>query len=195
MTTHKGLFIVFEGIDRSGKTTLSHLLYDHLISNSISLNDVKLIRFPDRTNHTGVLINQVLTGNKDISKETIHLLFSANRWENARYIQTLLDEGRIVICDRYSDSGIVYSIAKGLDEDWCRKSDEGLPRPDFIFFIDVDPSVTETRSEYGNEIFENREFQNKVYDTYKRSIGPNWIVLDGTKNQYDLLKDVLHKIG
>lgn len=185
----KGLFIVFEGIDRSGKTTLSKRLVEYI--SKINPNCI-LIRFPCRTNITGVIINSVLTNKLDIPDETIHLLFSANRWEESNKIQRFLHNGGIVICDRYYDSGICYSIAKGLDEDWCKQSDKGLPEPDFKFFIDIEPIGVTSRSGYGDEKYETIEFQKKVYETYKKNIiKDDWILLDGTKTIDELFQTII----
>jgi thymidylate kinase len=50
-----------------------------------------------------------------------------------------LDEGKHVILDRYVFSGVAYSAAKGLDLDWCLACDRGLPKPDLLFFIQIEP--------------------------------------------------------
>lgn len=73
-----GKFIVFEGLDRSGKTTASKLIYDKISSQ----RPAELISFPNRTSLIGKLINDYLT-NKTVTlpPQAIHLLFSANRWE------------------------------------------------------------------------------------------------------------------
>ena len=70
--------------------------------------------------------------------QTIHLLFSANRWESSNEIVTLMEAGKDVICDRYVYSGVAYSSAKGLDFEWCYSSDKGLPKPDLVIFLDID---------------------------------------------------------
>lgn len=73
-TKKRGAFIVFEGIDRCGKSTQSELL-------GKSLANAENVRFPDRTSCIGTLINSYLSSASDMSDQTIHLLFSANRWE------------------------------------------------------------------------------------------------------------------
>lgn len=66
----------------------------------------------DRTTPTGQMINGYLTGNAQQDDHSIHLLFSANRWEAISNILKSIDEGVTVIIDRYSFSGAVYSAAK-----------------------------------------------------------------------------------
>lgn len=72
----RGKFIVFEGLDRSGKSTLSRLLKDQLGKEA----KVELIAFPNRQTEMGKTINKFLTSQMNLSHEAIHLLFSANRW-------------------------------------------------------------------------------------------------------------------
>ena len=75
----RGTFIVFEGCDRSGKTTVGKKLVDFL--NDKKLEKAKFMRFPDRTTEVGSAINDYLKGQKELDDHVIHLLFSANRWE------------------------------------------------------------------------------------------------------------------
>ena len=72
----RGKFIVFEGLDRSGKTTASRHLAQLLEKSS----PVKLISFPNRTSPIGKLINDYLSKGISLEPKLLHLLFSANRW-------------------------------------------------------------------------------------------------------------------
>ena len=74
----RGTFIVFEGCDRSGKSTACKRLVDFLNEKN---EKAKLMRFPDRTTEVGSAINGYLKGQKELDDHVIHLLFSANRWE------------------------------------------------------------------------------------------------------------------
>lgn len=79
MTANRGLLISVEGCDRGGKTTQCKLLIDWLQSQrGIKCEYVK---FPERSTEIGKVINEYLTGNSQLNDETIHLLFSVNRWE------------------------------------------------------------------------------------------------------------------
>lgn len=72
------------------------------------------INFPDRSTKSGHLINEFLTNKQDFSSETIHLLFTINRWEAKSKMESLLNAGTTLIVDRYSYSGVAYSAAKGI---------------------------------------------------------------------------------
>jgi dTMP kinase len=138
----RGALIVLEGLDRCGKTTQTAMLQQRLG------NDAVLLRFPNRATATGQLIDQYLQSSNDLDDRSIHLLFSANRWEACDEICRLLACGRTVICDRYAYSGVAFSSAKGLDMEWCKAPDRGLPAPDCVLFLDVSQDEAERRGGY-----------------------------------------------
>lgn len=156
--SNKYFLIALEGLDCSGKSTLSNLLLERL-KPSI------LIGFPDRNTPTGNLINKFLKKEANICAEELHLLFSANRYEKMQFIKDNLKNSNI-ICDRYSLSGIIYSMAKGLNYDWCKIVESLLPKPDFTFFLDINAENTSKRRNFGSEAHDKIEFQNKIYDLY-----------------------------
>lgn len=55
------------------------------------------------------------------------------------------------VCCRYSYSDIAYSIAKGLDFEWCKNPDKGLPKPDLVIYLNIDSDTASNRSEYGEK--------------------------------------------
>ena len=72
---------------------------------------------------------------------------------------------------RYSYSGIAYSAAKGLDLDWCKGCDRGLPTPDLVFYFSLHPQIAAGRGEYGAERYENVEFQERVASVFGEILG------------------------
>lgn len=142
----RGAFIVFEGVDRCGKTTQVGLLVKHLVSLGVA---AAAMRFPDRTTLVGDLINQYLQSKSELDDRAVHLLFSANRWEVAPTLEkNLLEDGKTVICDRYAYSGVAFSSAKeslSSHLDWCQACDIGLPAPDAVIFLDLSQEEAETR--------------------------------------------------
>ncbi|KAK7707846.1 Thymidylate kinase [Diaporthe eres] len=158
----RGSFVVLEGLDRSGKTTQVKLLQSRLIEAG---RRVQLMRFPDRTTPTGQIINQYLSSSATLPDQSIHLLFTANRWEAAPTIAALLAQGVTVVCDRYYYSGMVYSAAKGnpsLGLGWARAPEAGLPRPDAVVFLDLDEEKARERGGFGEERYETAEMQRRV---------------------------------
>lgn len=176
------MFVVIEGLDGTGKTTLAAALVDHLASER-----PLAIRFPDRSTPTGKIIDAHLRGKGvKISDQEIHRLMSANRWERAADIQAAIRDDIPVICDRYSYSGAAYSMAKGLKLAWCRMADQGLPEPDLVLFLDMDdPRML------GTEIYEKVEFQERVRAAYKRIRDDRWVTLDGSQSRDAVLAAAL----
>lgn len=161
----RGLLILIEGLDRTGKTTQTSLLLEKLQP------DAELIKFPDRTTPIGQLINKYLTEkNFELPDQAAHLLFSANRWELSHKLETLLLEGKHVILDRYVYSGIAYSVAKGIDGmdlEWCLQPDKGLIKPDLLFFLsNGDSMASSSRKGFGEERYETLQFQDRVKDQF-----------------------------
>ena len=74
-----------------------------------------------------------------MSNEAVHLLFSANRWEKIKEIEETLKNGTNIICDRYWYSGVAYSVAKGMDFEWCLAADKGLHQPDLVIYLKAEP--------------------------------------------------------
>lgn len=179
MADPSGLLIVFEGLDKSGKTTQARLLQQYLESRGMP---VALLAFPDRSTPIGGLIDEFLQKRVPLDDHAIHLLFSANRWELAGRMKTLLRDGYFVIVDRYFFSGIAYTMAKNTcDEIWCQWPDVGLPRPDVIFYLDCEIEESGGRRGFGGEIYETATFQGRVKKAYHDMISTqvhfNWQVV------------------
>lgn len=111
----------------------------------------KYINFPDRTTETGKLINAYLVNKKEFNDEAIHLLFTLNRWEASSNIEKLVREGYTLIVDRYAYSGVAFSAAKGLDLDWCKAPETGLPKPDLVLLLTMSAAAISKRGGFGNE--------------------------------------------
>ncbi|GAA6004722.1 hypothetical protein JCM10207_000993 [Rhodosporidiobolus poonsookiae] len=195
-TKRRGAFIVFEGLDRSGKSTQVARLVD-----SLNARGVKAVaaRFPDRTLTTGKMIDSYLSQKADLDDRAIHLLFSANRWERANQIMDDLNNGVTVVCDRYAFSGIAFSVIKGLSWTWCQSPDVGLPQPDLVLFLSISPSSASARGGFGQERYETSEVQTRVGKVFERlgeSVTPGvWSVVDADRTVEEVEKDVAQRVG
>ena len=189
--TKRGLFLVFEGLDRSGKSTQSARLAQFLEKSSLQ---VKKICFPNRETAIGSTINGYLQKKADLSDQAIHLLFSANRWEVSVDVEKWLASGTHIVCDRYAFSGVAYSAAKGLDFGWCQQPDVGLPAPDKVFYLNVSQELAAQRSGFGEERYEKAEFQTKVGEQFEKFKGDKfWQVLDAGR-EMDELENEIRKV-
>lgn len=182
----RGAFICLEGIDRSGKTTQSLLLDEYLRKNRDI--DSGLFRFPNRTTETGKLINAYLEGKTHLDGKAMHLLFSANRWECWPTIFMALSHGSTLIVDRYSFSGIAYTMASRrasfITLDWCCAPEEGLPAPDVVIYLKISPEKALARGTTG-EKYETSEYLEraaKIYEERLMGLGtPDWRVVDADR--------------
>ncbi|CAG9863354.1 unnamed protein product [Phyllotreta striolata] len=175
----RGALIVVEGVDRSGKSTQCKKLVEALEQANFP---AKLMTFPDRTTLTGKLIDDYLK-NKDckLNDQAIHLLFSANRWENVEKMKSLINCGVTLVIDRYSYSGIAFSaVKKVMNLDWCKQPENGLPKPDLVFLLTISLEEMLTRPGFGNERYENMSFQNNVANMYNSlcSDKDNWVKIN-----------------
>lgn len=89
-TATRGALIVFEGLDRSGKSTQCNILNHYLLFHLPT--EVEVVRFPNRSTAIGKLIHSYLCEGHSHGDHTIHLLFSANRGEQARYIKERIEQ-------------------------------------------------------------------------------------------------------
>jgi dTMP kinase len=111
------------------------------------------------------MIDSYLRGISQLDDHSIHLLFSANRWELADSIEKDVNSGFTVIIDRYSYSGAVYSAAKenpNLSLEWAWLPEVGLPRPDICLFLSVSPEEAARRGGFGVERYETNSMQQRV---------------------------------
>jgi len=138
------MFISLEGIDGSGKTTQAKLLARSLGRGAL------LVREPGGT-ELGERIREVLKapGPALDPMAELHLFLAARAQLVAEVIRPALEDGRVVICDRYSDSSVAYQgVARGLGRDrvaeLCDLATGGL-WPDLTLLFRVDPEVAAGR--------------------------------------------------
>tara|TARA_B100001142_G_C14336625_1_gene656172 strand:- start:2515 stop:3111 length:597 start_codon:yes stop_codon:yes gene_type:complete len=194
------LFIVFEGIDGSGKTTQVELLSQKLTS--IKKPNI-IVREPGGTS-IGEAIRKELKNNPDLDPVTQLLLFSACRTQLIKeVINPNLKNNQIVISDRYVFSTIAYQgYADGLDtgviQNLINISTEGLI-PDLVIFIDTPIETAKAR----RETEAGDHFDNKPLDYYKRirdgylsisSTVSNWVTIYGTDDPQEISKLIWQKI-
>eukprot|EP00808_Paulinella_micropora_P010753 g57237.t1 len=173
----RGLFVLFEGLDRTGKSTQVKMLTEYLQTKG---EKAVTMRFPDRETEIGKMINAYLTCKAETDDHAIHLLFAANRWEKSASMVALLEKGTSLVVDRYSYSGVAFSAAKGLDSRWCFSPEVGLPSPDLVLFLQMPLAEAAKRGGYGEERYEAKEIQQKVADQFEVLRQPEWKVVDAS---------------
>lgn len=99
-----------------------------------------------------------------------------------------LEAGTTLVLDRYAFSGVAFSSVKpGMDAEWCRAADIGLPAPDIVFFMDMPVERAKQRGGFGEERYEKEEFQRKVRGAFSKLMDESWHVIDADRD-----RDVIH---
>ncbi|MGL9718029.1 MAG: dTMP kinase [Wolbachia sp.] len=158
------MFITFEGIDGSGKTTQSELLANHF-KQIRGENNVILTREPGGTDFAEKVREILLKDDVDPISEL--LLLISMRYEHVKkLILPAIKKGKIVICDRFIDSTIAYQgYGLGVDLKLIEDLHElvKIKRPDITFILDIDVQVGLSRAKDKNKYEEmNINFYDKV---------------------------------
>jgi dTMP kinase len=195
-----GLFITVEGIDGSGKSTQIDLMKDYIQGKGF---DVVLTREPGGTKISEKIRAIILDlENSEMGAITEMLLYAAARAQLvSEIIKPAIENGKIVICDRFIDSSYVYQgFGRGIDLDIIKNvNDEAMGGivPNITFFFDVNPEIALKRriSATGMDRIEKEkmEFHFRVYSGYKKlaSLYPQRIkLIDGSKSVEEVFCDV-----
>lgn len=197
--TSKGLFISFEGIDGSGKSTQARRLADHLTANG---REVVLTREPGGSPGAEEIRALVLQGEPDRwSAETELLLFTAARRDHLeRTIRPALGEGKVVICDRFADSSRMYQgLRGGMRERVDALHDLMIGvEPDLTVLIDMDPSAGLSRAKARatvEERFEDfgislQEQMREGFLALSREYADRFTVIDGNRDMDAVALDI-----
>ena len=169
----KGLFITIEGNDGSGKSTVIQSLKEQLAKLNVN---VCYTREPGGS-YVAEKIREVILDNDNIvmDDKTEALLYAASRRQHLKEtVFPALEEGKIVVCDRFIDSSLTYQgIARGLGVDEVFNMNmfatEGF-MPHLTIYLLVDPKVGLERKSHQKELdrleHEKLEFHEKVYNGY-----------------------------
>ena len=139
----KGHFITLEGGEGSGKSTLIRSLYSALTKRGLSALQTHA---PGGTTLGKTLRKLLLTSKENIAKTSELFLFLADRAQHVKeVIEPALEQGKIVLCDRFSDSTIAYQGGpRGFEmqkvEELCQFASGGL-EPDLTLYLDIDPVI------------------------------------------------------
>lgn len=162
----KSKIIVIEGLDGSGKATQTKILADMLTEKGYK---VKKLEFPDYSNPSSSLVKMYLGGDfgsnpSDVNAYAASAFYAVDRV--ASYLQfwkTDYEEGTVILSDRYATSNIIYQMSKVEDSqrdafiEWqsdFEYSKLGIPKPDAVIYLDVEPEVSQKLMEkrYGGDM-------------------------------------------
>jgi len=145
---YKGLLISFEGIDGSGKSTQATMLFHRLLKEGFN---ALLVREPGGTSISEKIRDMLLDiRHQNMASTTELLLYAASRAQLVdEKIKPNLEDGVIVICDRYTDSTLAYQgYGREINHEFIRNLNALATQeiyPDLTFIVDVDLSVAHAR--------------------------------------------------
>jgi dTMP kinase len=180
----KGIFICIEGLDGCGKTTQAKLLAKKLRKSHNAIYTAE----PSRGKIGTFIRKRCLYGEKRLSTVVEALLFAADRVEHVENeVLPALQQGRLVISDRYVYSSLAYQGAAGLSIEWIEQINEHTLKPDLAVFIDVDPKIVMRRLKPERSVMENMETQRKVRDVYLKFVAKGDLVrIDGNRTKTEV---------
>lgn len=183
-----------EGIDGSGKTSVGAEVASRLVAMDINAG----FTFEPSDLPVGRLLREVLKGEFTTGAHTHALLFAADREEHLReVIIPALEQGSVMICDRYVYASMAYQGAREVDPDEIWRMNNALPhfrRPDITLLLDVPPDISLTRTHHREsaDIFETPEYLSKVRDLYLEMVEDhNIIIVDASASFEDVVDSVL----
>jgi dTMP kinase len=189
--------IVFEGIDGSGKTSLSRMLHERLLAGG---TQATWLREPTDS-PLGRRIRRLAQDKDAISiTEELELFIADRRWDVATNILPALRSGTTVVMDRYYYSNACYQGARGLDRESILRANRGFaPEPGIVFIIDVDVELALARIHLARDgvarLFEKKDFLEKVRANYLELRGPNLVKIDGNPALDAVMGEVLRRYG
>lgn len=199
----KGLLVVFEGVNGAGKSTIIENIVLYYKDLGIPHS---LYKFPNRDGPIGEKIDKYLKGEISIpSKYDVLDLFSRDRRDVCSRIKQDIEEGKIVICDRYTFSAIAYHIPPNIMDARVIKKycsvigyfDKDMPMPDISFLVKGD--FLRDRSILNKEIFHYVDGrQRELHDLFRTIIGQYQTIQIELRNrrnrQYFIAMDAITEI-
>ena len=190
-----GKIIVLEGIDKSGKTTQSKLLVDHVTSTTSS--KAVQMNFPNYSTLSGIEIHRHLKGQTHYNPHALHVLFTLNRYEEKPVIERLLDEGSIIVMNRYYQSNIIYGLADGITRhEWLESLDGEMPQANLIIILDISVEESMSRNSNPDVNEQDKNYLRKVRSYFiKYANAYGWKIVDANNKSKEEIHGEVTKIA
>jgi len=170
----KGLFIVLEGIDGSGKDT--HLKF---IAKELREHGYAVVETAEPSmDRVGTFLKRYASRNEArLPAESEALLYASDRFDHVKnVIAPALRRDQIVISARYYYSSMAYQGAVGVDLDWIREMNRFALKPDLAVLLDILPEYSLHRLKRRRSIYEDSDYLRKVRDIYIRLVDEGELV-------------------
>jgi len=170
----KGLFIVLEGIDGSGKDTHIKFLAKELRELGYAVVETAE---PSRDRVGTFLQRYAKRKEERLPAESEALLYASDRFDHVKnVIKPALRRDQIVISARYYYSSMAYQGAVGVDLDWIREMNRFALKPDLAVLLDILPEYSLHRLKRRRSIYEDSDYLRKVRDIYIRLVNEGELV-------------------
>jgi len=188
--TKRGTFICIEGIDGSGKTTQARRLVSSLCLKGF---DAVYTTEPSSGKVGSLIRRSVLDRKKRLPIALEALLFAADRVDHLEIeIKPALENGKVVVCDRYVYSTLAYQGAADLDLKWIELINRFALIPDSALFLDVPPNIMVERLKRKRSVMETLKNQQRVREVYMKMVQEQRLTLvDGDKPIREVAKNIL----
>jgi dTMP kinase len=191
MVLQKGVLIVFEGIDGSGKSTQAEILLKRLQEEDL---DVVYFREPSKGKWGRKIKKKALHPDSITPEEELDLFLEDRRENVEKNLKPALEKKKVVILDRYYYSTIAYQGAKGIDEELiARMNEEFVVEPDLVFIFDIDPQKGLERIENRKKkdtLFEREDYLVKVREIFRGFKGEKFVHIDALKSKQEISKEI-----
>lgn len=188
---NRGVLIVLEGIDGSGKTTQARMLLDKLQQRGVK---ALYLQEPSESKW-GKEIKKKAAVKDSLSPEEELELFLKDRKENVeKNIKPALEKNKVVILDRYYFSTMAYQGAKGIDLQLIRKrNEEIIVQPDLVFILDINAQngLSRLKNRKKDLLFERADYLVKVKKIFQSFQGENFIHIDAQKNKEKIHREIM----
>jgi len=183
-------FVTFEGIDGSGKSTISKIVYEKLKSEDYDV----VLTYEPTDSYIGKMVQKCIETDSD--PFVTAFTFIADRIDHCKQIKEWIDQDKIVLCDRYAESTYAYQGAQMQDIvnnpiKWLQELSKDriiIPDRTFVFVIDPDKSLNRIQDRDKLIPFEKKKFLEKVHKNYlKLSKGERFKNVDATKSIEELV--------
>jgi len=189
----RGVFICIEGIDASGKTTHAHRLVENLCNRGL---DAVYTTEPTSGEIGNYIRTHILKGQERVSSKIEALLFAVDRIEHVENtIKPALQNGKIIVSDRYIYSSLAYQGAAGLDLKWIEEINKFAILPDLAIYIDIPVEVALERLKREKSVMENFQTQRKVREVYLKLVEDGKLVpINGNRPTNEVEKTILETV-
>lgn len=201
-----GHFFAIDGLDGCGGETQTKILLERLKKSG---KDTLFIRYPDYgpdkenpAKPIAKIIHEFLHKKYEFDEKVQFLLYSTDMVKDIQKMQNSLNEGKIIVADRYFTSALAYQCLKGFPLKKALKYADmfGLPKPDLIIFIDIS-AETSIKRKHGEKMGnldrheEDKKFLERLANFYKEKLAKKnvfgkWMVIDGEKSIEEVSEEI-----